>query len=65
MRELYYDDEYSDEDDEYSGEDIIDVDNMSLSLIKTYAPDVYNTYEYTSDEGFPLHAVHKIFLEQL
>ena len=46
-RELYYDGEYSDEDDEYFGDHIIDINSMNLALFKTYATDVYNTHEYT------------------
>ncbi len=67
MRNLqneYYDEdnEYSDEDEKYSpDEDIISINSKSLSLIKAYAPDVYNTNEYTYDDGYPLHEVHKIY----
>ena len=35
-----------DDEEEEFDEYIIDVNNMNLSFIKTYAPNFYNTYEY-------------------
>ena len=35
-----------DDEEEEFDEYIIDVNNMNLSLIKKYAPEFYNTYEY-------------------
>jgi hypothetical protein len=38
---------------------------MNSSLIKMYAPDVYNTYEYNIDEEPEFDTAYKIFLEKL
>ncbi len=38
------------EDDDIDEDDIININNMNLSYIKKYSPNIYNTYKYDMDE---------------
>ncbi len=42
--------DFEEEEDEDIEDDIEDNNNMNLSLIKKYAPDIYDTYEYDIDD---------------
>ena len=49
-------------DDEEEKKYIIDVNNMNLSLIKKYAPEFYNTYEYVVYPEYDEDEDEKIYL---
>ncbi len=51
IRRLWKYEYFLDFEDEEVEDDIDEINNMNLSLIKKYAPDIYNTYEYDTNDN--------------